>query len=29
MPDPRFYDDLGPVTLIELAAVTGATLARP
>ncbi|MGZ6011935.1 MAG: UDP-3-O-(3-hydroxymyristoyl)glucosamine N-acyltransferase [Caulobacteraceae bacterium] len=29
MPDPRFYDDLGPVTLIELAAVTGAKLARP
>src|ERR1700761_8283868 len=28
MPDPRFYEDLGPITLIELAAVTGATLAR-
>jgi UDP-3-O-[3-hydroxymyristoyl] glucosamine N-acyltransferase len=29
MPDPRFFEDLGPVTLIELAAVTGAELARP
>src|SRR6202012_3900716 len=28
MPDSRFFEDLGPVTLIELAAVTGATLAR-
>ena len=28
MPDPRFFEDLGPVTLIELAAVTGAELAR-
>jgi UDP-3-O-[3-hydroxymyristoyl] glucosamine N-acyltransferase len=28
MPDPRFFDDLGPVTLIELAAVTGAELLR-
>jgi UDP-3-O-[3-hydroxymyristoyl] glucosamine N-acyltransferase len=26
MPDPRFFEDLGPVTLIELAAVTGAEL---
>jgi UDP-3-O-[3-hydroxymyristoyl] glucosamine N-acyltransferase len=29
MPDPRFFEDLGPVSLIELAAVTGADLARP
>jgi UDP-3-O-[3-hydroxymyristoyl] glucosamine N-acyltransferase len=29
MPDPRFFEDLGPVTLIELAAVAGAELARP
>src|SRR3569833_1360121 len=29
MPDARFFEDLGPVTLIELAAVTGAELARP
>ena len=29
MPDPRFFEDLGPVTLIELAAVTGAELAHP
>jgi len=29
MPDPRFFEDLGPVTLIELAAVTGAELSRP
>jgi UDP-3-O-[3-hydroxymyristoyl] glucosamine N-acyltransferase len=29
MPDPRFYEDLGPVTLIELAALTGCVLARP
>ena len=29
MPDPRFFEDLGPVTLIELAAVSGARLARP
>jgi UDP-3-O-[3-hydroxymyristoyl] glucosamine N-acyltransferase len=29
MPDHRFFVDIGPVTLIELAAVTGATLARP
>jgi UDP-3-O-[3-hydroxymyristoyl] glucosamine N-acyltransferase len=28
MPDPRFFEDLGPVTLIELAAVTGAELLR-
>ena len=28
MPDPRFFEDLGPVTLIELAAVTGAELIR-
>jgi len=28
MPDPRFFEDLGPVTLIELAAVTGAELRR-
>jgi UDP-3-O-[3-hydroxymyristoyl] glucosamine N-acyltransferase len=29
MPDPRFFEDLGPVSLIELAAVAGAELARP
>ena len=29
MPDPRFFEDLGPVSLLELAAVTGAVLARP
>lgn len=29
MPDPRFFEDLGPVTLIELAAVSGAVLAHP
>jgi UDP-3-O-[3-hydroxymyristoyl] glucosamine N-acyltransferase len=28
MPDSRFFEDLGPVTLIELAAVSGAELAR-
>jgi UDP-3-O-[3-hydroxymyristoyl] glucosamine N-acyltransferase len=28
MPDPRFFEDLGPVTLIELAAVAGAALGR-
>jgi UDP-3-O-[3-hydroxymyristoyl] glucosamine N-acyltransferase len=28
MPDPRFFDDLGPVSLAELAALTGAVLAR-
>jgi UDP-3-O-[3-hydroxymyristoyl] glucosamine N-acyltransferase len=27
MPDPRFYQDLGPVTLAELAELTGAQLA--
>ena len=27
MPDPRFYEDLGPVTTGELAAVAGARLA--
>ena len=27
MPDPRFFEDLGPVTLGELAALTGAVLA--
>ena len=26
MPDPRFFEDLGPVTLADLAAVTGARL---
>lgn len=26
MPDPRFFEDLGPVTLGDLAALTGATL---
>ena len=29
MPDARFFEDFGPVTLIELAAVSGAQLARP
>ncbi|MDB5461424.1 MAG: firA [Caulobacteraceae bacterium] len=29
MPDPRFFENLGPVSLNELAAVTGAVLARP
>ena len=29
MPDPRFFEDLGPVTLSDLAALTGATLADP
>jgi len=29
MPDPRFFEDLGPVTLQELAEVTGAELAAP
>jgi UDP-3-O-[3-hydroxymyristoyl] glucosamine N-acyltransferase len=29
MPDPRFFEDLGPVALAELAALTGAVLARP
>ncbi len=28
MPDPRFFEDLGPVTLGELAALTGARLAE-
>lgn len=28
MPDPRFFEDLGPVTLAELAALTGAALAN-
>src|SRR5512143_3006196 len=27
MPDPRFFEELGPVTLAELAALTGAELA--
>ena len=27
MPDPRFFEDLGPITLSELAALTGAQLA--
>jgi UDP-3-O-[3-hydroxymyristoyl] glucosamine N-acyltransferase len=27
MPDPRFFEDLGPVTLSDLAALTGAVLA--
>ena len=26
MPDPRFFEDLGPVTLAELAGLTGAEL---
>jgi len=29
MPDPRFFDSLGPATLAELASLCGATLARP
>jgi len=29
MPDPRFFEDLGPVTLTDLAAVTGAKLSDP
>lgn len=29
MPDPRFFEDLGPVTLQDLAAATGAELAEP
>lgn len=29
MPDPRFFEDLGPVRLGELAALTGAELADP
>jgi UDP-3-O-[3-hydroxymyristoyl] glucosamine N-acyltransferase len=29
MPDPRFFEDLGPVTLADLAVLTGATLADP
>src|ERR1700743_3808408 len=29
MPDPRFFEDLGPVTLSDLATLTGATLADP
>ena len=29
MPDPRFFEALGPVSLGELAALTGATLADP
>src|SRR5258708_7301221 len=29
MPDPRFFEDLGPVTLSELAELTGAGLADP
>jgi UDP-3-O-[3-hydroxymyristoyl] glucosamine N-acyltransferase len=29
MPDPRFFEDLGPVTLSELAEVTGSRLADP
>lgn len=29
MPDPRFFVDLGPVTLADLAALTGAQLSRP
>ena len=29
MPDPRFFEDLGPVTLADLAAVTGARLGDP
>ena len=29
MPDPRFYEALGPVTLAELAALTGGALADP
>jgi UDP-3-O-[3-hydroxymyristoyl] glucosamine N-acyltransferase len=29
MPDPRFFEDLGPVSLGELAELTGAELAQP
>ena len=29
MPDPRFFEDLGPVALQDLAELTGATLADP
>ena len=29
MPDPRFFEDLGPVTLADLAELTGAQLADP
>jgi UDP-3-O-[3-hydroxymyristoyl] glucosamine N-acyltransferase len=29
MPDPRFFEDTGPVTLFELAALTGAELGDP
>src|SRR5438445_10484054 len=29
MPDPRFFEDLGPVTLSELAALTGAEILDP
>ena len=29
MPDPRFFEDLGPVRLGELAGLTGAELSRP
>lgn len=29
MPDPRFFEDLGPVTLAELAGLTGAELTSP
>jgi UDP-3-O-[3-hydroxymyristoyl] glucosamine N-acyltransferase len=29
MPDPRFFEDLGPVTLTDLATLTGAALADP
>jgi UDP-3-O-[3-hydroxymyristoyl] glucosamine N-acyltransferase len=29
MPDPRFFEDLGPVTLGELAQLTGAELSQP
>ena len=29
MPDPRFFEDLGPITLADLAEAAGATLADP
>ncbi len=29
MPDPRFFEDLGPVTLGELAELTGSELSSP
>src|SRR3990167_1658378 len=29
MPDPRFFEDLGPVRLGELATLTGAELVQP